>query len=439
MPHRKNETGDRFSMTTRLSRNGHPKHLAWSLAALGVGLAAGILLHGSSGPGVGRLAEVIATAGRLWVGALRLIVLPLVVTQTFLAAARTLREGSIGALGARALLVFLGMLVLAGLFAIAVTPLLLQLHPVAPETAASLRAGAPVPASVPEKSRQGGPSVGAWLESLLPHNIVQAAAGGELLPVLLFTVFFGLAVARLAPPRRDPLVGVFQGLADATMVLIEWILVVAPLGIFALTFELAFRAGVTLAGLMAAFVVLLSGLLLLFTGLLYPLTGILARIPVARFARAVLPAQLVAVSTRSSLASLPAMVESARDDLVLPASATGFVLPLSVSVFKLNQPISGIVKLLFLGHAFHVPLSLTQVAAFLASVLILSFSSVGIPGGSSAFRNLPAYLAAGMPIEGVIFLEAADAIPDIFKTLTNVTGDLSAASILARPGAQTAE
>jgi Na+/H+-dicarboxylate symporter len=111
---------------------------------------------------------------------------------------------------------------------------------------------------------------------------------------------------------------------------------------------------------------------------------------------------------------------------------TGFVLPLSVSTFKVNRTISSTTKLLFLAHVFAVPLGAAELATFLVTALILSFSSVGVPGGGSAFRTLPAYLAAGVPIEGIVILEAVDTIPDIFKTLTNVTGDMSAATILSR-------
>ena len=148
--------------------------------------------------------------------------------------------------------------------------------------------------------------------------------------------------------------------------------------------------------------------------------------------RAVAPAQLVAASTRSSLASLPALVAGARRHLNLPPSATGFVLPLSVSAFKVNRTISATVKLLFLAHVFGIPLGPGQLATFLATVVLLSFSTVGVPGGGAAFRTLPAYLAAGVPLEGVVILETVDTIPDIFKTITNVTGDMSAAILLSR-------
>jgi proton glutamate symport protein len=140
----------------------------------------------------------------------------------------------------------------------------------------------------------------------------------------------------------------------------------------------------------------------------------------------------VAASTRSSIASLPAMVEGARDELRLPIMATGFVLPLAVTAFRTNMTITGPVRILLISHVFGIPLAPGQIATFLVSVILVSFTSVGLPGGGGAFRNLPAYLAAGMPIEAIVLLEAVDVIPDIFKTVLNVTGDMSAATILSR-------
>lgn len=125
------------------------------------------------------------------------------------------------------------------------------------------------------------------------------------------------------------------------------------------------------------------------------------------------------------------MVEGGRKHLGLPASATGFVLPLSVAVFKLNMAISGPIKILFLAHVLQLNVGLPQLAVFLVTHVILSFSTAGIPAHGS-LNTLPAYMAAGIPVEAVVILTAVDAIPDIFKTLANVTADMSAAVILSR-------
>jgi Na+/H+-dicarboxylate symporter len=216
------------------------------------------------------------------------------------------------------------------------------------------------------------------------------------------------------------------------LVCVRWILAFTPLGVFVFTYRFALGAGSQAAGVLGAWVVLVSGLLLLCAVLLYPVTALFGRTTLRAFARGVAPAQIVAVSTRSSIASLPALVEGARDRLRLPDAAIGFVLPLSVSVFKLNRTISSTAKLIFLAHVYGITLSATTLVSFLITVMILSFSTVGLPSGGSNFKTLPAYLAAGLPLEGVVILEAVETIPDIFKTLLNVTADMSAATILSR-------
>jgi Na+/H+-dicarboxylate symporter len=140
---------------------------------------------------------------------------------------------------------------------------------------------------------------------------------------------------------------------------------------------------------------------------------------------------MVAISTRSSIASLPAMLASAKR-LALPPGIAGLVLPLSVSTFKVNRTISAPVKLLFIAHVYGIDLGPTAIATFFLTVLLLSFATPGIPEAAGSVQTLPAYLAAGLPLEGILLFSAVAAIPDIFKTLCNVTGDMTVATVLAR-------
>jgi Na+/H+-dicarboxylate symporter len=289
---------------------------------------------------------------------------------------------------------------------------------------------------VPEALRAVTPntheSLGAWLTGLIPTNIVQAASGSEILPLLVFTVLFALAATRVAPDRLDLLLRVGRALADMSMVVVHWIIRITPIGVFALSLVMAAGAGWGAAGFMGTFVLVSCVLMLAFTVLLYPITALLGRVSMRRFARAVAPAQLVAASTRSSIASLPALVEGARDGLRLPAAATGFVLPLTIAAFRVNMTITGPVRLILITHVFGLPLTPGIIVTLVTSVIMVSFTSLGVPGGGGAMRNLPAYLAAGLPIEAIVLLEAVDVIPDIFKTVLNVTGDMSVAAILSR-------
>jgi proton glutamate symport protein len=396
-----------------------------SLAALSAGLVLGVLGQRSGSSVIAGLAAALEPFGNIWVAALQLLVLPLVITHVLAAVVGAGDRESVGSLGGRALALFLGLLAVAGLFTVvAAPPLIRLLAPAAPNLDVA------VPAAAAAQASGGDASLAGWLSALVPTNIFEAAARGDLLPILLFTALFGVAVRRLDEQYRDPMRRVFQGAAEAMLTCVRWILIVTPIAVFILTLSFSLQAGGAGAQMLAAFALVVSALMLLFTALLYPLSALLGGTGITAFARAVAPAQLVAVSTRSSLASLPALVDGARTHLRLPASATSFVLPLSVSVFKLNRTISSPVKLLFLAHVYQVSITPQTMVVFVLTVMLLSFTSAGIPSGGVAFKTLPVYLAAGVPIEGVIILEAVETIPDIFKTLLNVTGDMSVATIL---------
>ncbi len=421
-----------FPVPTGAGPSRRPSLTIWSLAALAAGLLLGILGHGSGASGFAALADAIRPLGDLWVAALQMTVLPLVLTYTLSAIVGAGAGRAIGKLAGRAILLFLAMLAAAGLLTVGLAPILVRLSPIDPAALASLARDVAVPEGARQAAGSGFGSLSDWVVGLLPRNLLESAVRGEILPLLLFTALLGVAITRLSGDRREALGGPIRALSAAMLVCVQWILALTPLGVFVITYRFTLGAGGGAAGILGAWVVLVSTLLLLTTALLYPVTVLLGRTTLLVFARAAAPAQLVAVTTRSSIASLPALVAGARDRLRLPDAATAFILPLSVSVFKINRTISSTAKLIFLAHLYGIALSPTTLAGFLVTVMILSFSTVGLPSGGTSFKTLPAYLAAGLPIEGLVLLEAVETIPDIFKTLLNVTGDMSAAAILSR-------
>lgn len=392
----------------------------------------GVIGHRTGGTAFQTLASITDPVGALFVNALQMIVIPVVLSQLLAALVASEQRPGLGALGVKALALFVALLIAASLFAVVIAPPALAWYPVDEAAARAIQSATTVPASVREAAGAQAASTGEWLSRLLPSNVFSALARGEILPLLLFTILVGSAINRLPAAQRTLFAGLIRALAGAMLIAIHWVLWLTPIGVFALAYGVAMATGLPAAGMIGAFVVIVSIPMLLFTVLLYPVAAVAGRVGLLDFARAVAPAQVVAVSTRSSIASLPALVEGARLHLRLPESATGFVLPLSVSTFKVNRTISATVKLLFLAHVFQTPVTPGALVIFVATVIILSFTALGVPGGGSAFKTLPAYLAAGVPVEGIVILEAADAIPDIFKTLLNVTGDMTAATVLTR-------
>src|SRR5438477_525890 len=159
--------------------------------------------------------------------------------------------------------------------------------------------------------------------------------------------------------------------------------------------------------------------------LLYPVVAMVGRVPMKQFAAAVLPAQLIAASSSSSMASLPALVQAA-ERLRLTERVTGFVLPLAVSAFKLAAPVSWTIGALFVAWFYGITLHVRELVTIAAAAVFLAFMGPGVPRG--AFLMLaPLFVAIGLPVEGIGILIAVDAIPDVFSTVLNVTGDLAAA------------
>jgi Na+/H+-dicarboxylate symporter len=168
---------------------------------------------------------------------------------------------------------------------------------------------------------------------------------------------------------------------------------------------------------------------------LVPVAGILGRVGMARFARAVWPGQVVGFTTRSSLASLPALVEGSRAHLDIPERVIGFGLPFAASTFKPNRLISSPGKLLFLSWIYGIPVDPLGYAMFVGYVMLISTTTLGVPNQGNRNATLPAYLALGMPLEGVVLMNSVDMLWDFAATVLNSTGYLASTSLLPRKAA----
>jgi Na+/H+-dicarboxylate symporter len=198
-----------------------------------------------------------------------------------------------------------------------------------------------------------------------------------------------------------------------------------------LVLPLAAHAGIGLAGAVGFYIAAYSVASLVAVALLYLAVAVAGKVPIRTFARAALSPQLIAFSSSSSVASLPALVEAAERGLGLSPRVSGFVLPLAVSTFKLAAPVSWTVGASFVAWFYGVELGLAQLTTVAGAAVFLAFAAPGVPRG--AFLMLtPLFLAIGLPAEGIGILIAVDAIPDLFATVLNVTGDLAAAAIVAR-------
>jgi proton glutamate symport protein len=404
----------------------------WVVAALIFGLIVGAGVEATGSPGLTRSVEAIEPLGGLWLNALRITVIPLVFAMLVTGIVSIADAASTGRLAVRALVVFAIMLVLATIYAILAGLGLLNLWPIDPVAGQALLAGIPADsiASVGEAARTDG--LQAFLNSLAPSNLVKAAADDGVLGVVVFAIAFGFAATRLQPRLRQPLALFFEATAEAVVVIVHWVLLAAPIGVFALALGVGLRAGVGAAGVLGHYIAIvclsqIGVIILVYLGVLA-----FGKIRFGRFAQAIAPAQVVAFSTQSSLASLPVMVERARDFLGVSHASAGLVLPLAVAVFRLTSPVANLAVCLYVAQLYGVPLGFGALVAGGVTAIAVSVASVGLPGQVSFFASVgPICLAMGLPIGVLPLLLAVEVIPDIFRTIGNVTADLGATRIIA--------
>jgi len=256
-----------------------------------------------------------------------------------------------------------------------------------------------------------------------------------MLPVVVFAVLFASALSRVKADQRDAVVRVMDGIAAAMQALVGWILRLAPYGVFALAVPTASRVGLSAAGALAGFVVLVVLLTIVATALvLYPLGIVLGRMSPAAFAAYCAPAQALAFASRSSLATMPAAVAAA-ERAAFPPEVSRVVLPLAVTVFHAGTAVAHTVGAVFLAAIYGVDLGAAGLAGIALTTVFTSFAVPGIPGGS-IIAMVPVLTVAHVPVEGIGLLLAVDTIPDMFRTTANITGAMTLAAALRAPEAR---
>jgi len=397
--------------------------------ALVLGLIVGIGVASLGQPVLSRAVALLEPVGAIWVNGIRMTVVPLVVALLLRAVARD-SEAAIGRTGGLAFGVFVALHIVAAIVALAIIGPLMSGLTIDPASATRLQADASAATTATSEQVRALPGLAQWVTSLAPANVVRAAADGAMLPLIVFTVLFGLALRRIPSDRRDAVLRVVDGIGAAMLQIVRWLIALAPVGIFTLVAPLAARLGLSLAGALGYYVVAYAVAMLALAIVLMIVGALGGGVSPMRFIRAALPAQAVAFSSSSSLASLPALVDSSTR-IGIPATLASFVLPLAVSSFKVGSAVAWVIGTTFLARLYGVELSVADQLTVVASAVALSFATPGVPNG--AFLLLAPLLASvGLPASGVALLIAIDSIPDLFATMTNVTGDFAAVSIVNR-------
>ena len=396
------------------------------LTGLVAGLALGVILAAQApGTAVAGIAwaEPIGTA---WLNALRMTIVPLVVALLVTGVAQTAEAARAGRIATRSILLFVVILWTSSALGAAVTLGLLDWFPLSDTASGALRA----------TFGQAGPTADIppftqFLVGIVPTNPIAAAANDQFLPLILFTLVFAFALTRLSGDPRQLLVRLFQGLADTMLIVIRWVLWLGPLGVFALGYVVGARAGTAAFGALVHYVLIVMAVGMVVWLLAYPLAMLGGRVSLGRFLRATAPAQAVAISTQSSLASLPAMLRGS-EEAGVPVATSGVVLPMAVALFRATGPAMNVAVAVYVAHVFGVHLGAGQIAAGIAAGAITTMGAASLPGQISFVSSIaPIGIAMGVPVEPLALLVAVETFPDLVRTLGNVTMNLAVTSVIS--------
>jgi proton glutamate symport protein len=398
------------------------------LLALAAGAVIGLALAFWDPAVATNAANIVQPIGRLWLNALQMTVVPLVAALVVIGVNTASDAAASGRTARNAIVTFLVLLTLASAFAAFAAPVLLTLLP---RDAASIDAFRAALQPAAATTAPGG--FGDAIAAIIPANAIAAAAQSAMLPLVVFALFFGFALTRIEAGRRERMLDFVQTVADAMIVIVRWVLWAAPLGVFALVLAVCAQVGLRVLGALGGYILMQCTMYIAVTLMLYLVARFFAGEPFRRFAAAIAPAQAIAASTQSSLASLPAMIESARTRLGYPLHVTSLVLPMAVSLFRITSPVQYMGVAAFVAWLYGIDLTAAQIAAGIGLAVIISMGSVGLPGQVSfMFTNMPVTQAMGLPVEPLGVLLAVDTIPDVFSTVGNVTADLTATAVVAK-------
>ncbi len=408
----------------------HTRILLGLLLGAAAGVTTNLITHG------GELTErfvslVTEPLGKMWLSGLIMTVIPLIVSSLALGVANLGDLRKVGRIGAVTLLCFLCLTVLATTLGLTTMNVFRPGADLDPEVKARLME------TYKSKTEEAmGLSGNAFsidlLVKIIPRNPIKAAADGDMLAVIFFTLVLGAALAGLPAEQSRPLMEFLQSLGHATVTIIHMVMKLAPIGVFCLIYSVTARFGFDLLLSLMKYVLAVLGTMAVmeFVGYAIILKFVSRRSPLEFFRKTRL-VLITAFSTSSSNATLPTTIEVAHEDLGIPRELAGFVLPLGATLNMNGTAIFEGVTVLFLAQVFGVELSLSQQLVVVLMSVVTAMGTAGIPAGSLPLLMMVLGMV-GVPMEGIAIILGVDRILDMCRTVLNVTGDLITATVVAR-------
>lgn len=411
-----------------------------------IGLAAGAVLGGAANLfELGWLRAFFAAiepVGTVFIRLIMMVVVPLVVASLILGTAALGDLRRLGRLGAKTVFTYLGTTAVAVTIGLLLSNLVRPGSRIDPASRDRIAAEFREQASGQLEIAADKPEFIDVLIGMIPSNPFRAAADGELLPLIIFSVIFGAAVTLIARDRRESILTFFGAVNDTVMVIIDWVMRLAPFAVFALVGAVLSRFGLDLLrSLLIYSLVVLGGLLLHVTITYGLLVRFVARLDPLLFLRRIVQAPLVGFSTSSSSATLPVTMETAQENLGISREVSSFVLPLGATINMDGTALYQAVAVMFIAQIYGVPM---DVGAQLTIVLTATLASIGAAGVPSAgiitlIMVLQSVGLGGQAAAGIALILGVDRVLDMARTAVNVTGDLTVASVVARTEGETLE
>jgi len=384
--------------------------LAGLLVGLGAAMTGNTFLHG--------IARESAPLGKLFINAIKMVVIPLVVTVIFSSIARLGDVKTLGRIGGITLVFYWATLIPAILLGMGVMALGLNFTP--DLTMPSVEA-APIPKLQ---------SLSDFFISLIPANPFAAATNGAILPLIVFTALFAAAAGTMPKDRKERMITGAEDISSVLIKLVWWILYTAPLGIFGLIAPATAVLGWSLIQSLAIFIIcVFIALTLLVLCVFLPLVLGVAKIKPLHFFKSITGALSIAFSTTSTAAALPVTLEETITKLGVSKSVAELLIPLGASMYRPGSALFQGAAIVFLAHIYGLPIALSAAGAVLFATFLVSLTIAPVPS-ASVVTMAPALEALGVPLAGLAFMLGIDRIPDMMRSSVNVLGHIAAAALI---------
>ena len=405
------------------------------LIGLVLGVAIGLVANVMELTWLQSILTGIEPIGTAFIRLITMVVVPLVVASLVIGTASLGDLRKLGRIGGKTVAYYLSTTAIAVTIGIVLSNLVRPGARIDPATRDSLSAAFAEEAGQRVALAAEKPSVVETLLNMIPRNPVQAAAEMDLLPLIIFTILFGAAITLVDERKKQAVLMFAEGVNDAVMVLIDWIMKLAPYAVFALIAAVVARFGLDLLqSLLIYTLTVVAGLLLHAFGTYALVIRFLVRMNPATFYRRIINAPVVAFSTSSSNATLPVTMETAEEQIGISTQVASFVLPLGATINMDGTALYQAVATMFIAQIYGVGMGIDEQLTIVLTATLASIGAAGVPNAGIIILILVLNSVGlgGHAAAGIALILGVDRILDMLRTAVNVTGDLTAASFVAR-------